>query len=397
LICNIESQSQSQRSVITFEAVGRQLEEQTFDEEWKDEVVTEVKQWDKEEEREEEGRDKKEEASKMMDREVVIEEVRKAVAKLKNGKAVGEDKVVGEILKHGGQWMLESLWRLCRDVFQGEVIPTEWLKAVKIPIVKKGKGENFSDHRGVTLLSVVGKVFGRIIEARLRHFCESRGILGEWQFGFRKGRACSDALLVLSEVAESRGKQRVFAGFIDITKAYPSVWRDGMWKKLLDIGVRDKMFRVIKSLYAKCEVGVKVDGTVGEWYEEFVGVREGCVVSPLLFAIYINDLGKEVQEEGGGGVDIGGGRKVCCLMFADDVVILESSKAALQNSLNIAWRYSRRWRFSYNLGVDKSAIVVFGGKYKGERWTMGGKEVVGGGAALSLPRGESQTSGRVGI
>ena len=284
--------------------------------------------------------EEEEKGGEELDREIQRWEVVKAIEKQRNGKAGGVDGVVGEILKYGGAWMTESLWRLCRLVFRGEEIPVAWLKAIKVPLRKKGKGERYDDYRGVTLLSVVGKVFGRVIEARLRAYCEKRGLLSDCQYGFRAGRACRDALLIFSEVVERRGGKTVFAGFLDIAKAYPSVWRGGLWKRLLELGVRGRMWRVLRSLYSKYEVGVRVGGTVDEWYEEFVGVREGCVVSPLLFAIYINEIAREVLEKGGGGVGMGEGR-VSILMFADDIVIVEESEEALQKSLRVVWEY--RW------------------------------------------------------
>ena len=112
---------------------------------------------------------------------------------------------MGEVLRKGGDWMVESVWRLCWLVFRGEKVPLEWLRAVKVPVRKKGSGEVFDYYRGVTLLSVVGKVFGMVVEARLRVFCESWGLLSDAQFGFRLGRACRDALVVLTEVVERRG------------------------------------------------------------------------------------------------------------------------------------------------------------------------------------------------
>ena len=135
-------------------------------------------------------------------------EVRRAIKRLQNGKAVGVDGVVGEVLKYGGEWMEESLWRLCAAVFVGEVVPVEWLRAIKVPVKKKGCGEVFEDYRGVTLLSVVGKVFGMVIEARLRSFCESRGILSDCQFGFRKERACRDPLVILTDIMERQERGR---------------------------------------------------------------------------------------------------------------------------------------------------------------------------------------------
>ena len=185
---------------------------------------------------------------------------------------------------------------------------------------------------------MVGKVFGRIVEARLRDFCEERGLLDDCQFGFRKGRACEDAYLVLSEIAQRRGEDKVYAGFLDISKAYDSVWRKGMSYRLWKYGVRGKMWRVLKSLYSRCEVGVRVGGEVrsNEWYEEVVGLRQGCVLSPLLFALYINDLPTELERSEGEGVRRGEGRPVRCMMFADDIVLVDSTKEGVQKSLDVA-------------------------------------------------------------
>ena len=144
--------------------------------------------------------------------------------------------------------MIESVWLLCRAVFEGEERPLAWLRAVKVPVQKKGSGENYEHYRGCTLLSVVGKVFGMVIETRLREFCESRGLLSQWQFGFREGRACRDSLLIVSELLERRD-EKLFCGFLDVAKAYDSVWRKGMWYKLRKLGVRGKMLKVVQSLY----------------------------------------------------------------------------------------------------------------------------------------------------
>jgi hypothetical protein len=361
----------------TFEKVGVELErKQGFDEEWKEEVEREVDRWEEEggvgwmgvdEEIgiQEEGKEEK----VSLDMDVARWEVRRALKKIKSGKACGEDRVITEILKYGGEWMEKSVWELCVLVFREEKVPVEWLRAVKVPVRKKGIGDRFDEYRGVTLLSVLGKVFGMVMEARIRLFCEEKGVLSDSQFGFRKGRACRDPLFVLSEVIQRRGKGRVFAGFLDITKAYPSVWRKGMWFKLWKVGIRGRMWRVLRTLYSKCDVAVRVGGETKEWYEEFVGVREGCVLSPLLFAIFINDLAEEI-EKGGGGVKVGG-VVVRCMMFADDVVLLADTAEGLQSSLERAWGFSQKWRFDYNFGVDKSAVVVFGGVREGEKWVLG--------------------------
>lgn len=98
--------------------------------------------------------------------------------------------------------------------------------------------------------------------------------------------------------------------------------------------------------------------------------REGCVVSPLLFAIYINELTQELEEKGGDGVGVGS-RRLRCLLFADDIVILDETPEGLQKSLDVAYKYSLKWRFKFNCGKDKSAVIVFGRKKKGLKWSLG--------------------------
>ena len=362
----------------TFEEVGRRLEaEEGFDDDIKMDVEAAVDGWtagwtvEEEVEMEHEGSPHQ----TTLDGDVMRWEVRRAIKRLRNGKSVGVDGVVAEVLKNGGEWMEESVWRLCVAVFREEEVPVEWLRAIKVPVKKKGVGDCFDQYRGVTLLSVVGKVFAMVVEARLRSFCESRGLLTDCQFGFRQGRSCRDPLLVVTEVMEQRGEgERVFLGFLDIAKAYPSVWRKGMWLRLWEVGVRGRMWRVVQSLYAKCEVAVRVGGEAEDWYEEFVGLREGCVLSPLLFAIYINDLPEELGRGKCGGIRMGE-KVVRCLMFADDVVMMASSAAELQRCFDAVARFSVRWRFKFNFGVDKTAVMVCGGVREGERWELGGREV----------------------
>jgi hypothetical protein len=81
------------------------------------------------------------------------------------------------------------------------------------------------------------------------------------------------------------------------------------------------------------------------------------VVSPLLFAIYINDLPEEIEKDGGEGVAVGE-KKVRCLLFADDIIMVDSSALGLQKSFDVAGAFARKWRFRYNFGPDKTAVMV---------------------------------------
>ena len=230
------------------------------------------------------------------------------------------------------------------------------------------------------MLSVVGKVFAAVLNHRVIEWAE--GVLVEEQFGFRPGRGCRDPLFVLREIVRNRTGRTVYAAFMDIKKAYPSVWRDGLWWKLWRMGVRGKMWRVLKKMNDDRKCGVVWEGEVGEWFEMESGVAQGCPLSPVLFSLYINDIALEIKEKGGG--TQWGGVRVSVLMYADDMVLLADSKEGLQRSIDAAFEYSRRWRFLFNVGKDKTEIMIFHGKGASKTrkeeeaeggWSLGGKRI----------------------
>ena len=117
-------------------------------------------------------------------------------------------------------------------------------------IFKKGDREDPANYRGITLLSVVGKVFCKILNNRLVPCLDKEGALHEGQAGFRINRSCMDNVYTLNEIVQSRLREdkKTYAFFLDIQKAYDSVWHDGLWYKLWDMGVKGRMWRVIKKM-----------------------------------------------------------------------------------------------------------------------------------------------------
>ena len=135
-------------------------------------------------------------------------------------------------------------------------------------------------------------------------------------------------------------------------KAYDTVWRDGLWKRLWEEGVRGKMWRVVKGMYETVQSQVLVGEEGTEWFEVETGVRQGCVMSPILFSFFINGLAREIKEKGKG-IKVGE-RKVCLLMYADDIVLLAETAEDLQNMLDVVTEYARKWRFKLNTKKGKS-------------------------------------------
>jgi Reverse transcriptase (RNA-dependent DNA polymerase) len=284
-------------------------------------------------------------------------EVREAIQRLKLGKTSGKDEIVSEVLKRGGDKVEYAVYLLCVKVWEEEKLPKDWTKGIICPIYKDGDKRDTSNYRGITLLSIVGKVYAQIINERLMRWSERNKVLVEEQGGFRPHRGCPDQLFSLVEILQNRGKQATFCCFIDVKKAFDRVFRAGLWKRIAEEGVRGKMWRIVKSVYETVESCVKVDQSFTDWFVIETGVRQGCVLSPLLYALFINGLVKELNTLNLG-IKIRRGKKLCSLLYADDIVLMAEDRESLQRMLDTVAKYAKRWRFELN--PKKSEVVVFG-------------------------------------
>jgi hypothetical protein len=340
------------------------LRDPKFDTSYAQKVTEEVEQIEEETHRQEE--------IAALDRNIHIEEIRAAIKELKRGKTPGVDFIVAEVLKHGGKHMSKALLILCRHVWNREQIPSAWTKGIIFPIYKDGEERDTNNYRGITLLSIVGKVYTTVLNRRLIDWCEKKGILVEEQGGFRPERGCPDQLFVITEILKQRKEVPTYACFIDVKKAFDRVWRNGLWKRLAEEGIRGKMWRAIRTVYSKVQSAVLTGVGQTNWFDINTGVRQGCVLSPVLFAIFINGLAKEIRNMNKG-VKIAN-TDVSLLLYADDIVLMSESREALQDMMNTLSEYSKKWRFELN--QKKSEVVIFGTpRAKKKAWWLAGKEV----------------------
>src|SRR5690348_6258049 len=169
-----------------------------------------------------------------------------------------------------------------------------WCRGVVVPIHKDGDIKLPRNYRPITLLSILGKVYTGVLERRLMSWSEKHGIIVQEQGGFRPGRGCPEQLYTLTELIKLRRlrKQYTYACFIDIRKAYDTVWHDGLKARLLECGVHGAMYRAIASLYEGCSSTIRLGGDTGytDWFDIETGVRQGCILSPILYSIFINGL-----------------------------------------------------------------------------------------------------------
>ena len=303
-----------------------------------------------------------------LNRDITLEEAEGSVRRLKNGKSPGSDGIISELLKNGGKIMRQCLLHLCNLAFRKAEVPMDWLRGVVVPLYKDGDKRDPLNYRPVTLLSIVGKVYTGVLQERLLQWCEKHGILVVEQGGFRPGRGCPEQIFTLTELIKirRRRKRHTYTCFIDIKKAYDTVWHDGLKAKLQECGIGGRMYRAICSLYEGCESTLRLGGNLG--YTDFfpiqTGVRQGCILSPLLYSIFINDLAEELRNHPGGAkIDAAGKHVLTVLLYADDIVLMAETEEELQALMSVVDRYGHRWRFQVNPG--KCGLLKFrhdGGK-----------------------------------
>jgi hypothetical protein len=196
-------------------------------------------------------------------------EIRREIVRLVNGKAAGESGIVAEFLKAGTPLLVGRLESFFKRVWEEEIVPKDWLSGVVIPLHKKGDKMNLDNYRGITLMDVVGKVFSGIVRNRIERVFMDK--IAEEQGGFRKERGCVDQSYTLAQTVLKRleKKKDTYLCFIVLKKAYDSVWREGLFRKMEQEGVPVKLVRV---WYQRVNVKVRVNDVLSSSFETKVGV-----------------------------------------------------------------------------------------------------------------------------
>ena len=305
-------------------------------------------------------------------------EVLEAINNLKLDKSGGDDMLVNEIFIYGKDIIVPLLSRIFNCILVSGNFPSSWSKGIIVPIFKSGDINSVTNYRGITLLSVFGKLFTSIINNRLSKWAEDHKLFFEGQAGFRKNYSTIDNIFLIQCMVErllDRGK-KLFCCFVDYKKAFDLVNHDCLWYKLLKLGIRGHIINIIKSMYENI-VSVVKDPSSQAYSKEItckIGVRQGECLSPFLFAMYVNDLETKLSEKVSG-VEIFD-LKMFLLLYADDAVIFSDSVNGLQDSLNVLSQYCKRWKL--HLNTDKTKVLVFkrgGRSSKQENWSFDGRKL----------------------
>lgn len=285
-----------------------------------------------------------------------LEEVKSAIGKLKSGKAAGADNIAPELLKHGGDRLAQVVWHLVTKVWQCEKAPRDWKDAVIVPLFKKKDPKDCANYRGISLLSVTGKVYSRILFERIREHRDAR--TREQQAGFRPGRGCIDQIFTLRQVFEKREAFRkpFVVLFIDFKAAFDSVHRESIWKLLKVDGVPEKLIRLLRDLYDGGQSRVRAYGGYSKSFEVKTGVKQGCILSPSLFGLLIDRPLHKVFV-GNSGLRISPELQIEDLDFADDVAVLAENAEEAQKVLDSLCKQCAKVGLSINALKTKVLFV----------------------------------------
>ena len=189
--------------------------------------------------------------------------------------------------------MAEKLTELFHCMWRKEAIPQEFKDASIIHLYKrKGNPQVCDNHRGISLLSIAGKILAKILLNRLNVHLDQTGLIPESQCGFRKDRGTIDMIFTARQLQEKCQEQNVdlYMTFVDLTKAFDTVSRDGLWKIMAKFGCPPRFIAMVRQFHDGMQARVQNDGEFSEPFEVTNGVKQGCVLAPTLFSMMFSAM-----------------------------------------------------------------------------------------------------------
>ena len=317
----------------------------------------------------------------LLDAEISSEEVRHAVRNLKASKAPGIDGLPGGCLKLAAEKMMPFLTRLFNGTFESHVFPKSWSLSIIVPIHKKGDVLNTDNYRGISLLCAMCKVFTAILARRLRMWLEQENKICVEQAGFRTQHSTIDHIFSLYSMVLKHvyggGRGKLYVTFVDYRKAFDSVNRNRLWTIMENMGLSTKFLLMLKAMYQNVQSCVRWRHVLSECFDSLVGVKQGALESPSIFAVYINSVAEYVNRKGRHGVQLlPGMAEIFLLLFADDIVLISTTPTGLQNQIDNLVHISKQLDLSVNLMKTKVMVFRKGGHLSaGERWYLDGNKL----------------------
>ena len=283
--------------------------------------------------------------------------VKKVITNLDSSKASGPDCIPVVVLKNCEPELSYILAKLFNKCLKESCFLDCWKVSLMVPVFKNvGERSTAKNYHPLSLLSVVSKVFEKLVNNGIIDHLEKCGLFSDFQYGFRSSRSTADLLTVVSDrIARAfnrSGATRAVA--LDISQAFDKVWHAGLLHKFKTYGISGQIFGLISSFLSNRQLRVVLDGKSSQEYPVNASVPQGSILGPTLFLLYINDL-----------PDV-----ICNIaIYADDTTLYSKCNQAsdlwqqlelaseLESDLQDTVDWGRKWLVDFNAG--KTQLVSF--------------------------------------
>ena len=269
---------------------------------------------------------------------VDIATVQQCIGNLNRHKAAGLDGISNGHIMFASVDFSVHVYLLFNAMLRHSFVPSDFRFGVIKPLLKFKHGDlTISDmYRGITLAPVISKLFEGVLLAIYGDYLKS----DELQFGFRKQSSCAHALFTFTESVKyfTSSGSKIHCAFLDASKAFDKILHYGLFMKLIYRGVPDAFLRVLISWYSDLGCCVVWNHALGNHFPVKCGVRQGGILSPYLFSVYMDDLIDQLRRSG---YEIYiGNTFIGRILYADDIVLATCTCYGLQKLVDVCVSYS---------------------------------------------------------
>ena len=295
-------------------------------------------------------------SSAVFDPKIVINsgEIEDAINKLAEGKSCGIDGIYAEHLKHCSTNYMTLIAKCFTSFLIHGFLPETLMSVVLVPIIKdkSGKINSKDNYRPIAIASNISKLLEILLLERLSNYL----LTSSNQFGFKAKHSTDACIYVLKEAVDFYVSQQssVYLCFLDASKAFDRVNHHVLFDKLIKRGVPSYLVRILCYWYTNQKMSVRWGSIISDSFNVSNGVRQGGILSPYLFNIYMDDLSFKLRK-------IYAGCKIANmiinhLFYADDLVLLCPSHRGMQELLETCEKYASENDIIFN--TKKSVVLI---------------------------------------